>query len=218
MDVTTRYSKQHLQEHLTAAGSVLGAAEAHGTLCGLLCGDLAPAKLLAHWQSVLEIDSDVVVAEASASSDAGTYTDTDIQAPVADNDVLTDLSTWVPAVQAALQDDAMLFAPLLADDDAPMSQRLLDLAAWCAGLLYGYGLTGVQPNEAEMHEYLRDVGQISQLDSSDVQAGGAEADYSELVEYVRAGMLLLYTDSQLQLQRGHAGEASSAAPSKETLQ
>lgn len=125
---------------------------------------------------------------------------------------------------AALDDDDLIFAPLLPDDDEQLEQRLLALKEWVSGYLAGFadGLghrrrdeeerdaedaadatsansrmgTEGSPGkgaEGESTEILSDFVAIAELDPSDDEAAvdEAEADYAELVEYLRAGVLIM---------------------------
>lgn len=168
-----------LQQSLVEAGSFISAAEAHGTLCGLVCGIENADNLLSQWLQALEIEG------YSAET----------------------LSKWPKTVNASLQDDAMRFTPLLPDDEESLPSRLQAMAAWCNGLLYGFGVAcGEHKLEDEAQEFIRDVSQISRLDdefdgntTDDQSAVGSEADYFELVEYLKTGMLLLYDACHQQL-------------------
>jgi hypothetical protein len=86
---------------------------------------------------------------------------------------------------------------LLADDKEPITIRINALANWCAGFLSGlgqFGFASKQVKSAEITEFLDDLLQISQVkDKGKPGTEGDEKDYTELVEYVRIGVLMLYT-------------------------
>lgn len=162
------------------AGSVSGgAAEAHGTLCGLLCGssdDLPQA-----W-----IDNTL----------ADTHDDAD-SAPVNAHALLVRL---YEATSGALQGDEMAFAPLLPGDSEGLDVRLEALAAWSQGFLYGLAVRGLKDLEqidAQIREFLEDLLEISRVDTEVGDDSEAEeAAYIELVEYVRVGVQLLFDETR----------------------
>lgn len=128
---------------------------------------------------------------------------------------------------AALDDDDLIFAPVLPDDDEHLEQRLLALKEWVSGYLAGFadGLghrrrdaqvdagaaspdgqpdapeaPGVQAEGAST-EILNDFVAIAELDPSDDEASEeAEADYTELVEYLRAAVLTMRDEWRMEFK------------------
>lgn len=93
---------------------------------------------------------------------------------------------------------------LLPNDDEELSERADALAEWCQGFIYG--LTVMAADEisqfsAEAQEVLADIVKISQsgLDSGEA-TDEDEAAYAEIMEYVRIGALLIWSDAR-SLQR-----------------
>lgn len=162
------------------AGSVSGgAAEAHGTLCGLLCGpsdDLPQAWI------------DNTLADAHEDADS---------APVNAHALLVRL---YEATCSALQGEDMAFTPLLPGDSEGLDARLEALAAWSQGFLYGLAVRGLRDLEqidAQIREFLEDLLEISRVDTQvDDDTDADEAAYLELVEYVRVGVQLLYDETR----------------------
>ncbi len=145
----------------------LGASEVHGSLVGFLSGGgrADPRR----WPEALAIDLD-------DDSDAR-------------------MAVLYPACLAQLEDPELGFEPLLPRDDAPLSDRADALVAWCRGFLGGIGLAGAgHPGtcSADATEILRDVATIAgssfDLDDEDED----EAALTEVLEFVRVGVLLLY--------------------------
>ncbi len=167
-----------LSETLARAGAVSGAAESHGTVCGALCGGADGNETwLAH-----------LMEEASGG---------DAQLKTCRHALLAlrDMSRRV------LQAGTLEFTPLLPDDDTGLAERTAALGEWCQGFLYGLGLAGERlqldalPDEAG--EVLRDMGQIAQAGfEGDADDDEDEAAYTEIVEYVRVGVQLLYEELQ----------------------
>ncbi|GAB4302278.1 MAG: hypothetical protein Kow0083_13710 [Methylophaga sp.] len=88
----------------------------------------------------------------------------------------------------------------LPNDDAPLASRLSAMADWCQGLVYGLGTSGMS-NETELsddcREFVTDVIKISQVNFDEIQESEEEnANFEELVEYLRMGLFLLYDELQ----------------------
>lgn len=165
-----------LQDALRRAGATTDAAECHGTLCGIVCAAAATGD---GWlENVLD--------ESAAGN-----------APAAEcRQLLLDLSEDTRALLCAPD---MGFYPLLPADDLPLPQRVAALGEWCRGFLYGLSMgrtPGVLENLAdEAGEVLRDMTEIARVgieaQDSDEQDENA---YTEIVEYVRVGVQLLFEE------------------------
>ncbi len=99
-----------------------------------------------------------------------------------------------------LADPEMGFHPFLPDDDEDLAHRTRALAAWCSGFLFGLAVSGVtekQLGESEVAEFVRDLDDITQVfnDPEETQQS-EEQSFTELVEYVRMGTLLVATEFQ----------------------
>jgi uncharacterized protein len=165
-----------LEATLTTAAAPTGAAEAHGSLCGALAAD-------AHF-------------------DAEAWAGTALPATDVDADALRTrnlLRTLAAETQAALTSQDMEFEPLLPDDEAPLEQRVVAIAAWCAGFLYGIGSGGLKAGEAAVPEpvgeIIRDFGEISRasIDAEETEESN-ESSYAEIVEYLRAAAQLAFEE------------------------
>lgn len=160
---------------LKSLGFNLDAAEYHGALCGMLCVQDDPPENLG-------LDTD----------------------PPAD-------ANAVPAARELLQhlrhdsldhlsDPESGFAPLLPDDDEALNLRVDALAQWCQGFLYGLATKpALDLNEAtpELREVVNDLIQISRAGVEQDEDPDEDADenaYMELVEYVRAGVQLVFLE------------------------
>jgi hypothetical protein len=183
-----RQTFDDLQRALAQSHALADAAEAHGTLVGSLC---ATSCSLTDWLAE-------ILPEGRAGGTAG-----------------DSLQAVFESTSGALLEGALAFTPLLPSDDAPIGDRAVALGEWCQGFLYGLG-TGVAVPEAaslpgEAAEVLRDMTEITHVDvDPDDDLESSEAAYAELVEFVRAGVQLLY--DQLQPMR----EPRAPAP-RETL-
>lgn len=89
------------------------------------------------------------------------------------------------------------FQPLLPDDEIELNQRLLSLGEWCQGFLFGLGSAGLSGETAltgEIADALGDLAAISQIGALDEESEEDEVSYTELVEYVRVAVLLVYAE------------------------
>ena len=161
----------HIQQALTQAHSLTDAAEAHGTLTGCLCATVA--YRFEDWLSEILPDG---------SAPPG---------------VAEELRALFTATASALDEAQMEFSPLLPDDAAPIDARAEALGSWARGFLYGLGtssLTDAALLPGEVGEVVRDMTEITRVAAD---AGGGESDedaYAELVEFVRAGVQLLFDE------------------------
>jgi len=152
-------------------------AEAHGTLCGLLCAGVDEA--LDTWiQNTL--------ADAEDYSFGGRH------------DARGLLEALYTATAAALRGGEMTFRLLLPGDDAPIDDRAAALAAWCNGFLYGLAVRGLRPMEElpdEVREVLTDFSEIGRAGVTEEEAEEAgESALAELEEYVRVAVQLVYDE------------------------
>ena len=173
-----RSSFETLDESLARAGAAYDAAEAHGTVCGVLCvgadgGDTWVKHLL----------------EEASGGDAQQQA------------CRLELLRQREAARKLLADGTLEFTPFLPDDKAGLKDRTAALGEWCQGFLYGVGLGGRRLEEvglaAEVGEVLRDMGEIAKATfDGDEASEQDETDYAEVVEYVRVGVQMIYEELQ----------------------
>ena len=163
---------EQIQQVLTQAHSLSDAAEAHGTLVGCLCSTVA--YRFEDW--LLEILPD------GAAGPAATQ-------------VLLDL---FQSTSVCLAEAQMEFAPLLPEDEDPIDARAAALGAWCQGFLYGLGtssLTDASLLPGDIGEVVRDLTEITHVAADGAESlESNEGAYAELVEFVRAGVQLLFDE------------------------
>lgn len=168
-----------LGQALRSLGFRLDAAEYHGALCGILCVQGGPSE--------------------GVSDDLGLESDppVDIEAVPAARELLQQLRH---SSLNDLCDPDSGFTPLLPDDDEALSLRVDSLAQWCQGFLYGLATKpALDLNQAtpELREVVSDLIQISRAGVEDGDEPDEDADenaYMELVEYVRAGVQLIFLE------------------------
>jgi hypothetical protein len=160
---------------LAETGSSVHPAEAHGCLAGALC--VRRGYRCQEWLE--EILPDV-------EGETGRQ-----PAPGACRELFDE-------TLGALEDTDMHFSPLLPDDETSLGDRVRSLGAWCQGFLYGFGaaggMSGVEPG-GDLAEVLGDFSEIARADVSDTESEEVQEEaYAELVEFVRAGVQLVYED------------------------
>ncbi|MDZ3822493.1 MAG: UPF0149 family protein [Pseudoxanthomonas sp.] len=155
------------------AALALTPAELHGGLCGFLCAGGQPHP--GHWLDQLCLDSTALEASSRPT-----------------------LEALRAATQTLLDDPDLRFSPLLPGDEVAMADRVVALAAWCAGFIGGFGLAGAVEAgrlSEEGRDALRDLDRIAHFG---YEAGEAEEDenaFAEIVEYVRMAVMLLRQES-----------------------
>jgi yecA family protein len=161
-----------IEQVLTQAHSLTDAAEAHGTMTGSLCSTVA--YRFEDW--LLEILPD------------GEADDTTTQL----------LRQLFQDTSASLGEAQMEFAPLLPEDEAPIETRAAALGAWCQGFLYGLGTSSLSDATAlpgDVGEVVRDLTEITHVAADSAESlESNEGAYAELVEFVRAGVQLLFDE------------------------
>jgi len=186
---TTPISFVQVAEALAEVGSLTGAAEAHGIICGRLCAEGASAdpRWLEH------ILGDAPRAEAAGRCDAL-------------------LHALLDKTERDLEGQALALRLVLPGDNEPVTARTEALGEWCQGFLLGFALTGFQDLSAlsgEAQEFVRDVQEIARVDA-DAASEGSEEDesaFAEVVEYLRVGLMVLYEETH---------GSSDMSPSSET--
>lgn len=149
--------------------AAVGAAEAHGVLAGMICA-AGEAGLAEWWSQIREDESQTAVPAILTQVHAET--------------------------RASLAEVTGTFDLMLPDDEDDLGDRAEALHAWCHGFLFGYGVAGGKDPaklQEDAGEVLRDIGQFAQA-SFDLGEDSEEDElaYSELVEYLRVGVLLLH--------------------------
>lgn len=158
------------------AGALISPAELHGLLCGQLSGGNRFDEQ--RWLQVAEEFLD-----APKELDAGA------------NRLLGECYR---ATLAQLEGSDFVIDLLLPDDDNELSQRITALSQWCHGFLSGFGSSGISGNtqlSAETADVLRDFAAFVQLDPDDQEDEESEADYMEVLEYVRVATLTVFMET-----------------------
>jgi len=162
-----------LQASLARVNLTVDASEAHGWLTGALC--VRTGFAASDWLAELAADSGGAAPEPDPA-----------------------LAGMPAETLAALSSDEFAFAPLIPEEDAPLTDRVAALAAWAGGFLYGVGTGASEQSIAgagDVAEFLRDLAEIAR---AELEPGGdddaGEGDFTELTEFVRAGAQLTFDE------------------------
>ncbi|ACL73839.1 UPF0149 family protein [Thioalkalivibrio sulfidiphilus] len=162
---------------LARAGADTDAAEGHGTLCGMLSVNNAISS--EDWFRELLPDpepGDLLAQEARRQ-----------------------LGEVFKETRMELHDTGLDFHLLLPGDDEGLERRVEALGHWCQGYLYGMAVCGVREGAnlpEDTAELVRDFAEIAGT-GFDVEIDETnETAYSEIVEYVRVGVLLINEELQ----------------------
>jgi len=161
-----------VQTALEGLGANVDAAEAHGTLCALLLEDAGMPIWLGHTLDELPDSSDVLAAERLAA-----------------------LEELYALTREQIDNEALALQILLPDESDDFGVRLLALASWCQGYLYGFGVNTTIDRDGlneDASECLSDLLEMSKLSHEEDASEEAEQQYVELVEHLRIVALTLY--------------------------
>lgn len=160
-----------VQIALENLGATTDAAESHGTLCALLLDNAVFPTWLSHTLEALPDQGNVLAAEQ-----------------------LGVLEELYRLTREQLHDEELGLQLLLPDESEDFGLRLLGLAGWCQGFLYGVGVVGAGSDDrldAEARECLSDLLEISKLSHDEEASEDSEQQYAEIVEHVRIASLIL---------------------------
>ena len=173
-----------LEELLYRIDAAMGAADAHGALCGMLCA-----------RGTIELSEwiDHVIGEQEQGNELL-------------HDVVHKLSELHQSTLEMMNDATGDFKLLLMDDEDPLTERVETLAAWWQGFIYGLAAGGIKEGSElpeDTAELLKDMIEISRAGHDVDDTGVEESDdnddeeaYMEIEEYVRMGVLLIYEELQ----------------------
>ncbi len=185
--VYTPISFDELADLLAPLGVLNSPSELHGLLCGKLAGGARLSEINWLLEAVEFLDF--------------------MSAP--DERIRTALTNLYHISLQQLQGDFGLKL-MLPDDESLLSERAACLSQWCHGFLTGFGSVEVQGErdlDEDAQDMLQDFSNIVQIQVDDEEdEPSAEADYTEVVEYVRMAASSLY------LEFAPAQDTTAAAP------
>lgn len=161
---------------ILSIGSNVSPSELHGQLCGLVTFGCTPSE----HQWIRQVTDMCGVS-------------IEIGSRIAD-----DFIEFGAESQASLANEDLGFELFLPDDDEDLRVRMEELATWCSGFMTGVAMAnslGATMDDIDEHdqELLQDLVAISSLDIDD-DDDASEADYHEVVQYIRLGVSQLCLD------------------------
>jgi uncharacterized protein YgfB (UPF0149 family) len=178
LSLTINLARAYMQPEYTIITQLLAnngitssAAELHGLLTGLLCSGNVEAE----------------------SGDIGLLLEPPLQLPPIVQQLL---ERFTATAQEQLSSIDYSFQPYLPSDDSKIVERVTALGAWCDGFTVGFAASYILPESklgAEVSEILTDFAQFADVgeNQSDLSEQD-EADYMELMEYVRMATITVY--------------------------
>ena len=160
-----------VQTALERLGATCDAAESQGTLCALLIDNAGFAAWMSHTLEELPERSNVLATEQLAV-----------------------LEHLFEQTRQQMNDEDLALELLLPDDVDDFGLRLLGLAGWCQGFLYGIGVGEAAVEDSldeESRECLSDLLEISKLSYDEEPSEDAELQFAEIVEHVRVSVIIL---------------------------
>lgn len=108
------------------------------------------------------------------------------------------LKAWHNTVAKQILSDDFEVQLMLPDDEDALADRIDALSDWCQGFLFGLSMCGIRELEKLPHdakEIMHDILQISNAgyDSNEDEEHN-EAAYTEIVEYLRVGMIVILNE------------------------
>jgi len=98
-----------------------------------------------------------------------------------------------------LNDALLNFSLLIPEDESSLGARVAALKKWCDGFLFGLALAGIKDISklpGDSFEILQDISLILQASDDDEEDELNEMAYSDIVEYIRMGVLLINEELQ----------------------
>ena len=182
METTTDIEYDQFGRLLQESALAPTPGEAHGMLCGLICGG-APTPERA-WLDQLFPNRN----------------SWDLQL----QEALNGLDTLARQTLDGLQGRGLSLDPLAPDDASPLVERATALYDWVRGFLFAFGVLGIVERDLpeQTREVLRDFTEITRLDLGQLsESEEDESALTELLEFVRVAAMLVY-EEQVVARRG----------------
>ncbi len=165
---------ERVERQMASADVELGAGEAHGVLCGLLCGGFSDAQLC--WY--------------------GELFPADSEGEERERECKDSLDRLYRETEEAINGPGLGFTPFLPDDGVPLRQRAVAVSEWCQGFLYGVGLANItagQPLSEEASETLKNFSEIGNMDTHSLEEGEDEEDaLIEIIEFLWVAAMIVH--------------------------
>ncbi len=159
-----------LNQVLNSTTLKLHPSQTHGLICGIICGNLNSHVA---WE-------ELIVGDKSSEK------------------VHETLHQLYDASSQLLREFLFDFKLILPVDSQPLPARAEALTLWCQGFLTGLKLVNipiVDREPSEVTEAINDIIEIAKMNYEEVVASEEdEAAYTELVEFIRMAIILIYQD------------------------
>lgn len=189
---------QQLKRAFERLGAGQSPSEHHGVLCGLLCarGSVGLPEWLA------------VIAGRPAAGEGRPPGPGEDPLRVLSPDQAEATRSLYRETVACLESAEGLLQPLLPGEGVPLFERSLAMADWCGGFLYGLaegGIGDLSVLPPDVREVAGDLTEISRVSADEDAEEEDEVAYAELVEYLRAGVTLVYETLEAERRDGGSG-------------
>ena len=176
------FSYQQVNDALQRLDIAADAAECHGAISAAVC--LTGESGLSSWLDAHFPEVEQAISEGNALA----------------AEVKQLLSELYMHVVKQLRNGEFGYEILMPEDDEGIEIRTHSLGHWCQGFLLGLGYSGVSDVSkfsGELAEILQDITEISQVtDAALENTEEEEQSYTELVEYLRVGVMLFFETLQ----------------------
>jgi uncharacterized protein YgfB (UPF0149 family) len=174
-EVATNIDDAQLGHYLAASALCPSPSEAHGILCGLICGGVADPE--STWLSHLAPESD-------------------------DGDLLLHegrmaLRALARRTFEELEGSELRFTLFVPDDTRPLAERATALYDWVRGFLYAWGTLGLDEADLAQQtlEIIRDFTDVTRMDLDQLDEGEQnEEALTEVTEFIRVAAMLVYQE------------------------
>ncbi|VAW97814.1 hypothetical protein MNBD_GAMMA22-356 [hydrothermal vent metagenome] len=166
----------YITECIENAGLTMMTSECHGNACGVLCSQIAMNSN--DWFDSLVSGSDISVDHVELLADL--------------------LRHLYEITEQFLNNIDFEFELFLPDDEVVIRERLDALGEWCSGFLLGLSVGGISDVSSlpdEIANFLKDCLEIARVGNSELNnSEDDETSYTELVEYVRMGVMTMFEE------------------------
>ncbi|MEJ2328526.1 MAG: UPF0149 family protein [Gammaproteobacteria bacterium] len=175
--VTAAIDYETIDTRLQAIGLQIPAAEAHGLVTGLICGDFDRSLALMNRELLPE-----------KKTDDREFTESKAE-----------LTQMHAVINEQLRDMELGFRLLLPAESAGIARRAAALVSWCQGFMYGFGVSARESEKKlsqDAQEALQDLGEFTRLDTLAVSEDDEEEmeALTELEEYMRVAVITIHQD------------------------
>lgn len=175
--VTAAIDYDTINTRLQAIGLEISAAEAHGLVTGLICGNFDQSLRLMGQELLPQKQVDDREYRESKA----------------------ELTQMHAVINEQLRDAELGFRLLLPAESAGIAGRATALVNWCQGFMYGFGVSvreGERKLSPDAQEALQDLGEFTRLDTLAISEDDEEEQeaLTELEEYMRVAVMTIHQD------------------------